>query len=111
MDVLGLLKKVNSGSKVITYFNSKNIFRLDEELKEYLLVHYLTEFILELKEIINQMIKEYEEKIEILNVKLNKCTQENMKKYYFDNIKTNNDNIRDLTNLLVYIDLQVDIKK
>jgi hypothetical protein len=103
LDELSLLKKVNSGTKLNTNINRKNIFKLDQELKDDLLIKYMEEFIIEIKEIINQMIKEYEEKIEILNVKLNKCTQDYMKKYYIDDIERNKLNIIDLTNIIVYI--------
>ena len=103
LDELSLLKKVNSGTKLSTNINRKNIFKLDQELKDDLLIKYMEEFIIEIKEIINQMIKKYEEKIEILNVKLNICTHDYMKKYYIDEIERNKLNIIDLTNIIVYI--------
>ena len=67
------------------------------------MIKYIEEFIIEIKEIINLMIKEYEGKIEILNDKLNKCTQDYMKKYYIEEIERTNLNIIDLTNIIVYI--------
>jgi hypothetical protein len=109
-DKLSLFKKVNSSTKLKTSSNTKIMFDLDEELKEFLLANYLKEFVVEIKEIINVMIDDHYKKIEMLNIKLDKLVNQNNKKIFIEDINTNNNNIRDLTNLLAYVDLHEHIK-